>query len=960
MLLNDSNFVQSKIRYSGTTTFDHSAWFSMIKILRQQDVDRHAVMIWLSTATFLGADPKILQTLALCFNGHDGVLMDAPGIAEYRPSSGFEKSNHVIEGRIRESLVDISSTPEGQLQPGSFEKYKSFRKRRQRIYDLRVALVTKQLASLFAAQWPTAAPRLPEVDPSTSSIATYIDVQSAHVRVRELFETWHANLRLWGYFGNIAQFLRSISRNVSDSSAPEQLLSFSKTDLEPQIRSCLSTAELFLGPVRSQSDPPMLCTDHIATRTAASSPSLDKSTSLEALVTELSNPEQSPYQSKYASDLQRSLKSLEHFKTHSTVELGGPTLLTVLEDHFQACRAHLEKVYAELCNQAKVNVSLSNGHVLYYAPRFSSIILLQQLHPLALGSLPRSWRLAITQYAMAHTAVQKAQRLLRAAKVDRSYLLTEYRNQGHTNWQPGDNTEALLLEIESNITIREVQIDIANEMRACDGQNAVMQLNMGEGKSSVIVPLIVIASATGDRLARVIVAKPQSKQMAQMLISKLGGLLNKQVFYMPFSRALKLNEAGARSIDAMCRKCMEQRGVLLVQPEHILSLQLMGIECLDGKRDDVGISLLRVQKFFDSCSRDVVDESDENFSVKFELVYTVGMQQQAEMGSMRWTFIQQLLSLVKKYASIVANAHPTAIEIGRRDAGRFPRVRLLKNDGTTALLAHISQHISDFGITGFPLSTQTREIRAAIMKYITQPHVDRDEIRSVETSGLWTRDIKNVILLLRGMLAGGVLAFALGQKRWRVNYGLDNHRTPSTRLAVPYRAKDNPSARSEFSHPDVIVILTSLSYYYAGLTNENLFLTFDHLIKSDQATVEYQAWVADSPTLPGVFRQLEGVNLQDQSQCTADIFPHMRFAKAAIDYFLNLVFTKELKEFPEKLSASGWDLGKEKTNPTTGFSGTNDSKHLLPIDIQNRDLERQVHTNAKVLDFLLRAETTIA
>ena len=64
-------------------------------------------------------------------------------------------------------------------------------------------------------------------------------------------------------------------------------------------------------------------------------------------------------------------------------------------------------------------------------------------------------------------------------------------------------------------------------------------------------------------------------------------------------------------------------------------------------------------------------------------------------------------------------------------------------------------------------------------------------------------------------------------KRWRVNYGLDTTRTPSTALAVPYRSKDSPSPRSEFSHSDVVLILTLLSQYYGGLSGRANVRYFD-------------------------------------------------------------------------------------------------------------------------------------
>lgn len=66
-----------------------------------------------------------------------------------------------------------------------------------------------------------------------------------------------------------------------------------------------------------------------------------------------------------------------------------------------------------------------------------------------------------------------------------------------------------------------------------------------------------------------------------------------------------------------------------------------------------------------------------------------------------------------------------------------------------------------------------------------------------------------------------------------------------------------------------------------------------------------------------------------------------------------------MKEFPQKLSASGWDIGAIKSNPLTGFSGTNDTLHLLPLTVEHLDLPSQKHTNALVLQYLLRDENSV-
>lgn len=109
-----------------------------------------------------------------------------------------------------------------------------------------------------------------------------------------------------------------------------------------------------------------------------------------------------------------------------------------------------------------------------------------------------------------------------------------------------------------------------------------------------------------------------------MLVSKLGGLMNRRIYHMPFSRALRLSASQAHTIGEMFQECMTSRGIMLVQPEHILSFKLVGIECLLNGQPDVGRPLLRTQQFLEHNSRDILDESDENFNVKFELVYTMG------------------------------------------------------------------------------------------------------------------------------------------------------------------------------------------------------------------------------------------------------------------------------------------------------------------------------------------------
>lgn len=375
--------------------------------------------------------------------------------------------------------------------------------------------------------------------------------------------------------------------------------------------------------------------------------------------------------------------------------------------------------------------------------------------------------------------------------------------------------------MEGTILIRPVQEQIASHMRdpkaARTARNAVMQLNMGDGKSSVIVPIVAARLADGQQLVRVVVAKPQSKQMAQVMISKLGGMLSRRIYYMPFSRALRPSKANADAIGSMLRECMSNDGILLVQPEHILAFKLMCLESFIIGKDEIGKSLLTTQDFFDKSSRDLVDESDENFSVKFELIYTIGSQTSVDMAPDRWLCIHEILGLPKRYGQATAEALPGSLKLTHDLPGRFPRTHFLESDAQDHLFHAVALHICNTGLRGLPIARQSQAIREALFLYITKLDLTEEKIAQIENAGpggFWTESTKSTLLLLRGLLAAGVLSFVLGQKRWTVNYGFDTTRKPPTKLAVPYRAKRQPfsairvqsSGRNHDSH-NLIVLL---------------------------------------------------------------------------------------------------------------------------------------------------------
>jgi hypothetical protein len=464
-----------------------------------------------------------------------------------------------------------------------------------------------------------------------------------------------------------------------------------------------------------------------------------------------------------------------------------------------------------------------------------------------------------------------------------------------------------------------------------------------------------------------VVLKPLARQMFRLLCRTLGGLTNRRIFYLPVDRSLRPDPTMAKKLHGLLTKCMQVGGVLLCQPEHILSFKLMTLETLSASPSSpLSQSLLRTQRWLEENARDILDESDEILSPKYQLIYTTGRQHAPDGESMRWRLAQEAFDLVKSYAR--DKSHKGSLSIEDSSPERFPQIRIFTKKCGQRLLRQVAEGIvlwdllSSFSFRRF--STKNRKI---LFRFITERDIDVSLYEQVthicrhhDDSTSNNSTVLKPILALRGLLGHGILLTVLKEKRWRVDYGLDISRSM---LAVPYRAKDIPSHRAEFGHTDIAICLTCLTYYYEGLTDAQLEACFSQLFKSDNPDLEYEEWIKDSlDNLSPTLHHLRGLNLEDPIQRNVHIFPPLRHCKAVIDFFLStIVFPRYMKEFPHKLSTSGWDLAQDRSSfgqLVTGFSGTNDYRFLLPHTISQLDMETHLHTNAMVLHYLVRRENS--
>ena len=469
--------------------------------------------------------------------------------------------------------------------------------------------------------------------------------------------------------------------------------------------------------------------------------------------------------------------------------------------------------------------------------------------------------------------------------------------------------------------------------------------------------------ADGWNLHRVVVPKPLLLQTAQLLQARLGGLLGREIRHIPFSRRTPTRLETVKQYYTIHKESQKAHGVMLTLPEHLLSFKLSGLQLLSDDRMEEAKAMIQVQDWLTRKARDVLDECDTILAIRTQLIYPSGSQKTVDGHPHRWEIIEALLNRVNGHLWSLREGFPQSIEVVRRSQGGFPAIFFLRKDVEDQLVASLVDDICCGQMSVLP-SGGTKVDRLAIKQFISEAKVAPELAESIRQIYPDKPVARQAIYLLRGLFVHRILVMTL-KKRWNVQYGLHPGRDP---IAVPYNAKGIPSDQAEWGHPDVAILFTCLAFYYDGLNTSQLSQILEHVLKSDDPSQIYDRFTQES-SLPDSLREWNSINVDDEAQLK-EIWKHLRYNVVVIDHFLNsFVFPRHAKQFQMKLQASGWDIPltsfldppkqfdklRKLTKPlTTGFSGTNDWKRMLPLTIHQRDLPGLAHTNAEVLTYLLQ------
>ncbi|KAH7412021.1 hypothetical protein DE146DRAFT_784622 [Phaeosphaeria sp. MPI-PUGE-AT-0046c] len=947
--------VRTALTLSQDKKFEMTFLFSILAFSQEIDIDLLRAVISFSLLSDLKTIP----------------LPEAVAYSHYKIGEGphLDKFIQVISGAKRMFAIERNTASDQQLM-------------RQLDHEHQASIACKLLAEAIMAQWPS---EVLEVDKLPMTKDTLLDRELALDLVRPVWGRLVDNRTFSQHLGEVQLIL---SRYAPDSQAKvtcQSGVAFKSSQLYPlRMRGGdhPSMAEILEKDIEAK----VAGTHNLALRTLPNGrtderlngssnnpwgthklrqPSSEKSLAhrggiqkhvlqhvreLRDLVAPLATSS-SLVQKRYGAELQQSIVALQDRLMKPDAAAQEPYNPTKMETDIRRAKDLMNHVLAHIRRALQKDDSRAKWlDLVGLWPKATLTSLLASLRSTSGVDFGAGVRTALVDLGVAVTYYQRLLRIREAAQNGRTQQLVDERaNEGHTNWSPTQYVDWLLLEIDGNILIRPEQVEVAlATISPTSRRNSVLQLLMGKGKTSCILPMVAVM-LSHKNLFRIVVPRPLLLQSAQLMQAKLGGLLDREVLHIPFSRKTPTNKPLMQTYCQLHTYAQKSNGIILALPEHILSFKLSGLQRLcDGKVEEAA-TMIKAQAWLDRHARDVLDECDVSLAIRTQLIYPSGSQQTVDGHPLRWQTVEALLDLIASYLDDLTMKFPNSVEIVFRSG--FPLIYFLRKDVEDYLLGQMLQKISRGQTVILPVSASSPTNQQAIYEFMSMPVVEGHVVQRIQEMFQEKRHLVDAVYHLRGLFVHRILLSTL-KKRWNVQYGLNPARDP---IAVPYQAKGVPSLTAEWGHPDVAIILTCLSFYYEGLSMAHFRQAIEHLAKSNEPSIEYSLWVTEG--VPEAFQNYNAINVEDAHQLR-ELHLHIRYMKPLLDYYMNsFVFPQHAKQFSKKLSASGSDLVVyNPTNPTcrvSGFSGTNDTRHQLPMTIKQNDLPQLAHTNAEVLAYLL-------
>ena len=479
----------------------------------------------------------------------------------------------------------------------------------------------------------------------------------------------------------------------------------------------------------------------------------------------------------------------------------------------------------EVCHGRKV-LSIQEALVLYAQRRLPEEVLQDRVYQY----------LVAVQQKQKLERVKQAVRSLQSSTDDGSFqeqkkvvehLMAQTVAYGDQKKHP----EYHVLEVLLGIFIYKEQYD-SIERLSDPNMNSLVQLLMGKGKTSVMLPLLALLRADGEHLSSVMVPDHLLKETLQKLREILGRDFDRFITELAVPQEGEITLETLLEIESQIERVRRDRGCLIMNPtkKHQLineftrlSEALEEMQKVEGQAEETPetvsrrqqlelrlLSISRISAFCEKYETVMGDEIDDMLKTTLEFVVSVGKP--SHFDSVESTLLTELVTTSIKKAPEKGIDLDFAKETPGSDRATFMADKYQEEGGLKDALVHRAiEMLSDTSLVGLAeAEIWKRELenhRTEIATYLSissKTVGNRDEVERAMT---YVSDLKEVYpqfgAQLRDRLAS--LRFCLHTllpqsffQSWNKRYGLDREKKKP--LAVPFSAPECPT-QSQYSNP---------------------------------------------------------------------------------------------------------------------------------------------------------------
>lgn len=387
-------------------------------------------------------------------------------------------------------------------------------------------------------------------------------------------------------------------------------------------------------------------------------------------------------------------------------------------------------------------------------------------------------------------------------------------------YKSSQRPECLIFEFLSNIHMRPAQIKMLDEFLNHANAEPIMQMIMGMGKTSVLMPLLALWQANGKQLSILMVPETMFASVSEEIREKLGSSFEKMVYPFIFTRESKIDVDSLQEIKEKLLHVKSNKECLITTPKDIHSFYLKFIETWKAMSQaneeeftalSIQFELMRdILSIFKNESSVLIDEVDLILSCRMEVNFPVGLTKsmtERDMDLLIEIYDILLSPSFKAEIRFEFDPLPNAnASIGSKDnfnkkiKPKFAKELIKRFKQSQFLSDAIAQKVKAF------LSEQENEKLLLEYFYPTKSFRERLEVNQV-IENLADEDLRNLFILSKEEIAT-LLPMTI-QRNCDEDYGIDQELfstvfengkpLPGTRFSDPFET-GNCTLQSYIKH----------------------------------------------------------------------------------------------------------------------------------------------------------------